>query len=107
MPSLPPTIRLNVLFYQQEGYWVAFCPELSVLDSANTWSEVRDGIQALCQAHVERAIELKLSPLDVFKPPTMELFQKLMLGHEVGLAVVELQDGGAPRELRIQMVKAA
>ena len=94
---MPPALRLplRIVFYKEEGAWIAHCLEFDLIGDGDTQQEA---VQQLCEAIVlqmEATIEHK-NPANLFTPADGKFFEMFAAGKDVATAELHLKNLPAP-----------
>lgn len=71
-----PSIKLNVLVYEEEGEWIAHCLQMDIVTANKDKEAVQDDIIDLIKTHVIYAFEND-NMAHIFKPAPPEEWEKL------------------------------
>lgn len=72
----PPSVKLNVLLYEEDGEWIAHCLQMDIVTSSVNQSVVIEEILDLIQAQVEYAIDNNNMD-NIFKSAPAEDWERL------------------------------
>jgi hypothetical protein len=75
MPAQTKHLQLNVLIRQEDGCWVAHCPEVNALAADPDFETAWEDIMRLCRAHLIYGLKMGKSLSDLIKPPPADLAQ--------------------------------
>lgn len=89
------TLNLQVVLYQDDGYWVAHCVELDVVGSHPERGQALDRVMRVIGSQIRYAMKNDPSFVGLFRPPRPDLIPKMAHANyegtpiEVKIAVAE------------------
>tara|TARA_R110002096_G_scaffold344921_12_gene538426 strand:- start:18713 stop:19102 length:390 start_codon:yes stop_codon:yes gene_type:complete len=110
MKASPPTLRLDIVVYEEDGQYVAHCVQLDLVHcSAESMDAVYDELREICCEHVLYAFENdKLDSL--FRPANPALFLKMLRARNEGMINVcfdaNIKDGPISSGIEFQYLVA-
>lgn len=85
-----PELQLDVLAYQEDGIWVAKCPQFDILTSHPDKNEAFEQAKSMCAAHICHAINKGTRWEDLFQPITKEISLIMAMAENEGTLTVTL-----------------
>lgn len=84
-----PSVRLNVLIYQEDNEWIAHCLQMDIMAASKDRATVQDDIIDLIKAQVEFALENN-NMEGIFKSAPAEEWEKLLHFQRCGVRKITI-----------------
>jgi hypothetical protein len=84
-------LRLNILLHQEDGCWVAHCPELGTLAADPDYEIAWEDAVRLCRAALTHGLNRGRDLRDIVKPPPANIAEIIASAREDGFLRLHLQ----------------
>jgi predicted RNase H-like HicB family nuclease len=85
----PLRIPLHVVFYQEDGSWIAHCLEFDLMGDGETKLEALESLNEAIRLQVEHSLEHN-NPRNLFTPANGRYFEMFARGDDVAVGKLEI-----------------
>jgi predicted RNase H-like HicB family nuclease len=82
-------IPLRVLFYREDGDWVAHCLEFDLIGHGQTQREALDLLSRAIEIQAEQSLKFN-NPANLFRPAESQYFLMFFAGKDVAVGKLEI-----------------
>jgi len=83
-------IQMRIVFYKEEGRWIAHCLEFDLLGDGETKQEAVDRLMHVVMLQVEQSVKHN-NPANLFSPADGEYQRMFAAGTDVGIAELSMR----------------
>jgi predicted RNase H-like HicB family nuclease len=84
-------IPLRVVFYKEEGAWIAHCLEFDLIGDGETREEAMDQLGRAVLLQVEASVQTN-NPANLFSPADGNVLRMFAAGNDIALAAIEFKE---------------